>query len=114
MAESVLLQQDDGKFIKARGSLKMTHTRKDIGNTSVQVVAANSARKYLLIINDSDEVMYLRLATTSAETNKGIRLDANGGSIEMSLLKGNLYRGRINAIRASDEGTKYLLVTEGE
>lgn len=79
--------------------------------TSTAVVAANTQRQYLLLVNDSDTDIYLKLGE-AAVVNQGIRLNANGGNFEMSSLVGNLYQGAINGIHAG-AATKKLLVTEG-
>ena len=78
--------------------------------TVVPSVAANASRKYLLLINDSDETIYIRMGAQAA-LNTGIRLNAAGGSYEMAQHLGNLYAGAIYAICTS--GSKKLLVTEG-
>lgn len=87
-----------------------THTAPTIGNTTTAALAANASRVYAMFVNDSDEAIYLKLGA-SAAMNTGIRLNANGGSYEMSAALGNLYRGAVNAICSS--GSKKLLVTEG-
>lgn len=87
-----------------------THTVVTVGATTTQIVAANANRKYLLLINDSDENIYLKLGAAGV-INAGIRLNANGGSYEMFAIVGNIYTGAINGICAS--GSKKLLVTEG-
>lgn len=87
-----------------------THTAPTIGNTTTTALAANASRVYALLVNDSDEVIYIKLGA-AAVLNQGIRLNASGGSYEMSRQVGNLYTGAINAICAS--GSKKLLVTEG-
>ena len=87
-----------------------THTAPSIGTTSTIALASNAGRLYALLINDSDETIYLKLGAT-AVANEGIRLNANGGNYEMSKKLGNLYTGVINAICAS--GGKKLLILEG-
>ena len=77
---------------------------------STGAVAANAKRNYLLIINDSDTVVYLAFGE-AAVANKGVRLNANGGSYEMSERFGNLHQGAVNCINAS--GTKVLCGVEG-
>ena len=89
----------------------INHKAVTIGAVSTEVRVANTARRYLLLVNDSDEVMYVALGTTAA-ANTGIRLNASGGSYELGHAIGNLYLGAVNAICAS--GSKKLLVTEGE
>jgi hypothetical protein len=54
--------------------------------------------------------MYLNLGGT-AEANKGIRLNANGGSYEMNVGTGTVYQGAITVICSATPKT--LLVTEG-
>jgi hypothetical protein len=88
-----------------------THTEINVTTTSGQVLASNAARKYAIFINNSDTVIYIKLGA-AANVNQGIRLNAYGGSYEMSAMLGNLYTGAINAIHAGN-GNKTLLVTEG-
>jgi len=87
-----------------------THTAPSIGTTTTVALASNANRLYALLVNNSDEVIYFKLGA-NAVLNQGIRLNANGGSYEMSKLLGNLYTGAINGICAS--GNKVLLVLEG-
>jgi hypothetical protein len=82
-----------------------------VGSSTTAVLPANGNRVYALFVNDSDEVIYLRRGA-AAVLNQGIRLNASGGSYEMSGKFGNLYTGAINAICAS--GGKNLLVDTGE
>ena len=91
-------------------SLKMAHTTASMTATSAAVLATNGAREYALIVNDGSVACYLNLGST-AVASEGIRVNANGGSYEMSRNWGNLYTGAINGILAS--GTATLLVTEG-
>ncbi len=81
-----------------------------VGVASGVALAANTSRTYALLVNDSDTDIYLKLGGT-AVVNAGIRLNALGGSYEMSKQLGNLYTGVVNAICAS--ASKTLLVTEG-
>jgi len=87
-----------------------THTAPSIGAATTAALALNANRLYALLVNDSDEVIYIKLGA-DAVLNQGIRLNAYGGSYEMSKKLGNLYTGAINGICAS--GSKVLLVTEG-
>lgn len=93
------------------GSITPTHTEASVGASTTAVLAANANRKYALIINDSTSVVYLKIGG-DAEANKGIRLNASGGSYEMSAALGNLATGAINGI--SDGAGKNVIVTEGE
>jgi len=88
-----------------------THTAVSVGVASGAALAANANRLYALLVNDSDTTIYIKLGAT-AVANEGIRLNANGGSYEMSRKSGSLYTGAINAIHGGS-GSKVLLVTEG-
>lgn len=89
----------------------VTHTAVNVTTSTTALIAANASRQYLLIINDSDVVMYLKLGAAGV-LNQGIRLNANGGSYEMSEALGNLYQGAINAIHGGT-GNKVALMSEG-
>jgi len=65
---------------------------------TTEIVPANSARKYLVIVNASDVIMYLAVGA-NAEKTKGIYLAANGGSFEM--ITANLSAEAVDAISAS-------------
>ena len=82
-----------------------------MGTSTAAVLAASSDRKYALIINDSDTVVYLKLGA-AAVANEGIRLTASGGSFEMSPQIGNLDQRAINGIIGSGSG-KVVVVSQG-
>jgi len=88
-----------------------THTAVNVTNASGQIVGANNNRKYLLIENDSDEVIYINLGN-AAVVNRGIRLNSNGGAYEISAGLGNLYVGTINAVHGGI-GIANVMITEG-
>lgn len=88
-----------------------THTAVNVAASDTAVIAANPSRAYLLLVNDSDTVIYIKLGA-AAVANQGIRLNANGGSYEMSAEAGNLYQGAVKGIHGGT-GNKVLLVTEG-
>ncbi len=88
----------------------MAHTTASMSSTSAAVLAVNNDRKYALIVNDGSATVYLNLGAT-ATANAGIRVNANGGSYEISREAGNLTGVVINGITAS--GTATVLVTEG-
>jgi len=92
------------------GSLANTHTTATITTASGTALAANANRKYALLVNNSDTVMYIKIGV-AAVANQGIRLNANGGSYEM-LIGQNLDIRAINAVHAGS-GNKVLLVSEG-
>lgn len=81
-----------------------------VAGATTPILPQNPGRLYALFVNDSDQVIYLKLGV-DAVLNEGIRLNADGGSYEMSKGLRNLYKGEINGICAS--GGKNLLVTEG-
>lgn len=85
----------------------ITNLNVSIGTSSTQVLAANSNRKLLILVNDSDENIYVSLGGT-ATLNNGIRLNANGGSF---VLDNPIYKGVVNAISSS--GSKTLAGVEG-
>jgi|TARA_R110000744_G_scaffold228_2_gene867 hypothetical protein len=80
-----------------------------IAATTTAAIPANINRKYLTVTNDSDEVMYLAWGN-AAVMNKGIRLNAAGGS--ESFIGPSIFQAALNAICAS--GTKVLIYQEGE
>ena len=75
-----------------------------VDSSSTTVLALNANRKKAIIVNDSDETIYLKYGS-GAELNKGIRLNEEGGAIEETV-----YTGIITAISTS--GTKTVTVTE--
>ena len=91
--------------------LAYAHTAPTAAVTSGAALAANVARKFAMIINDSDTTVYLKVGA-AAVLNEGIRINANGGSYTMSEAEGNLDTRAINSIHGG-AGTKVLLVTEG-
>tara|TARA_R110002051_G_scaffold264295_1_gene324223 strand:- start:87 stop:416 length:330 start_codon:yes stop_codon:yes gene_type:complete len=80
-----------------------------VGTGSTEVSKNVPSRNFLLLVNDSDEVVYISIGE-DAVSNTGIRLNASGGSYQMSQKGGNLTSSVINAICAS--GSKVLTVTE--
>lgn len=102
-----------GGVIATTGSsaITSTHTARNVQGNTV-VLTENENRVYALFINDSDTTVYLNLGAAAA-VNEGIRLNANGGSYEMSGQAGNLYTGAVNANHGGGAVDKVLLVTEG-
>ena len=88
-----------------------THSTLSVTTTSQIALVANPNRLYASFQNDSDTVIYIMEGVT-AVANQGRRLNANGGSYEMSKKLGNLYVGTIYAIHGGT-GSKVLLITEG-
>jgi len=75
-----------------------------IGNTDTAIVGANADRKEIILVNDSDEPMYLAYGE-AAVMNQGIRLNAHGGSIVETV-----WTGAIKGICAT--GGKELIYVE--
>lgn len=86
------------------------HTTAACGTSTTTALAADAARTYVMFINDSDTVIYLKVGA-SAVVNEGVRINANGGSWEMSTSFGNESTTVINCIHGGS-GTKVLTVYE--
>lgn len=84
------------------------HSTVAVGVASTAVVGANVARRYLMLANDSDTVLYVQLGGV-ATVNGGIRVNV-GAALEWH--GSSNYTGAVTAIHGST-GTKALLVTEG-
>ena len=69
-----------------------------VGSTSTLALSRYGGRQYAILINDSNEEMYLHLGG-AAEMNKGILLTPKGGAIELT--GENLHVGDIYAICSS-------------
>lgn len=82
------------------GRVDITSTSTSATN-NIKLLDANQNRKYAAVINDSDTVVYLypdnftdtAAASTTLMANKGVRLNANGGSFEIT--SDNLYTGQL-------------------
>ena len=83
-------------------------TPANVATSTTQVLAANTKRTFLALINDSDTVIYCRFGS-AAVLNRGFRLNANGGSL---LLDQKFIQSVVNCIHG-DSGSKVLLVNEG-
>ncbi len=80
-----------------------------VGNTTTVVSSVKPSRGLLILVNDSNEVIYLGIGE-AAVMNEGPRLNASGGNFTFSEPNGNLTSAVINAICSS--GSKVLTVTE--
>ena len=90
------------------GLCSATNFAVTVGSTSTLIRSANAARKLLVLVNDSDVVLFVSLGAT-AVMNQGIRLNANGGNI---VLENPIYTGDIYAICSA--GGKNIVGVEGE
>lgn len=86
----------------------IVNTKVEVGSVSTAVLGANSSRRYLFLVNDSDENIYVSLSST-AVMNEGILLTAGGGALTLDIA--SMWLGEISAICAS--GGKNLTVSEG-
>lgn len=91
--------------------VNVTHTAVNVTTSSTEVIAAKSNRGFLLIVNDSDTIIYCNVGA-AAVLNEGIRINSNGGSFEMSRGSRNIDTRAVNCIHGGT-GNKVALVTEG-
>lgn len=82
----------------------------NVTTASTEVLAANTDRLWVLVINDSDTVIYCKVGAPGI-LNEPIRLNASGGSFEISQHFGNFTNLAINCIHGG-AGDKVLLVIE--
>lgn len=88
-----------------------TQTAKTVTTSSSVVSAAPASwRRGCILQNDSDTAIYVMFGAT-AVANQGVRLNANGSSLEVGEDKSLNFQGVIYAIHAGT-GDKTLLVTE--
>ncbi len=81
----------------------VTNSSVDVSaSTSTLVLPANMVRQYAAIVNDSANTVWLSLGT-AALADKGITLNANGGSYEIN--PNNAYIGNVYAIASSTTST---------
>jgi len=86
----------------------MLNTNVVVGSSSTTVLVSNSSRRFLFLVNDSDENIYVSLGST-AVMNEGILLTAGGGALTLDIA--SMWLGAISAICAS--GSKNLTISEG-
>lgn len=89
------------------GSMVLAHSVVVVDLDTTQVAAANANRKYILLVNDSNETIYVKFGE-AAVVGEGIRLNSDGGTY---VLDGLIDTRVVNAICTS--GGKTILVTEG-
>ena len=86
-----------------------------LANSTESLVAlvANTDRRWAIFTNDSSNTIYLAIATSTgaATANSGVRLNADGGSFEMSPVNGNLDIRTVHAIAAASTGNNLLICT---
>ncbi len=79
-----------------------------VGNTSTEIVAANTSRKWCVITNIGNRDIFVAIGQT-ALINKGIFLGRNGGSLLMDA--GIMSIESVNGITTS--GTSDVIFQEG-
>lgn len=82
-----------------------TGTNVSSSATSVQLLAANAARKMATFFNDSTQIVYVKLGTTASATDYMFQLFSKG----FYELPHPMYTGRIDAIWASANGTMRIV-----
>lgn len=98
------IQQGSFAVIKQVTATPVSNTSVTVGLTSTEIASANNERVEIIIVNDSDEVMYLAQGA-DAVMNKGIRLNRGGGTYISGI-----FTGVINGICTS--GSKNCTVSE--
>jgi hypothetical protein len=96
---AVKVDSEGGTATATEGSGAIT-----VGSSSTSVVSANADRKRIIMVNDSDEPIYLAYGE-AAVMNQGIRLNASGGA-----MIDDIWLGTIFAICSS--GSKELTYIE--
>lgn len=98
------LQTDSSGNLKIVGTLTVGEgfsnlspgypTQVSVGTTSVQIIAANMARKYFHLFNNSSQPIFIQYSSVAA-LNQGIKI--NSGTF-FTLDSDNLWLGIVNAI----------------
>lgn len=65
-----------------RGAITPTGGTITTANTSQQILTANANRKYLLIQNQSSEILWINFGATATQSQPSIQIPANGGFYE--------------------------------
>lgn len=104
--------------VEITGTVILTHTTEIVTDVSALVLEANANRRYLLLQNDSDTIIYISFDTGGegeAVAGSGIRLAADGGSFEMK--EGLIDVREIYAVAegiGEEAPALNLMITEGE
>ena len=99
-----ITQRRSFALVKEIQGTPVSNTSVTVGATSTEIAAANTDRVEIIIVNDSDEEVYLAQGA-AAVMNKGIRLNRRGGTYISGI-----FTGVINGICAS--GSKNVCVSE--
>ena len=87
-------------------STNSTNSAVSVGSSDTSVLTADAGRLGIILVNDSDEAIYLGFGT-AAVMNKGVRLNSAGGSLVLD--NALMTSQAINAICTS--GSKVLTYT---
>ena|SRR5204862_135553 len=85
-----------------------TETAVSVGTGNTAVLSANASRKFLSLINDSPNTIYVALSGNNAALNTGTMLAPRGGSVFFDRY---IPRAAVKAIATG--AASNLLVTEG-
>jgi len=107
---SLTSKGDSWRPITANQYITPVNTGVNVTVASTTILALNADRLYALIVNESDEDMWLGIGV-AAVAHIGIWLKAGGGFYEITWI--NLYTGVINGIHAG-AGNKIVTVMEGD
>jgi len=83
----------------------------NVSTSSTLILAVNPNRKYALITNDGDNVVYLAFGS-AAEMNKGVRMPEKSKNGQFEITWNNLIVGAVYGIHGGS-GTNRVLVVEG-
>lgn len=79
------------------------------GATAQQLIAANSARRYLIIQNISDTAMWVNFGTTAVGDQPSIKLPADSGSGGGSLVfEGSFVPSGLVSLMCATTGKKFV------
>ena len=98
------IQSVSAFLVKEISNAAVSNTAVTVGSSSTTIAAANADRIEIIIVNDSDEIIYLAQGVT-ATMNSGIRLNARGGTYISGI-----YTGAISGICVS--GSKVVTVSQ--
>lgn len=96
--------------LEPKNSTGQTPAAVNVTTTSGEVLAANADRDVATLVNDSDTVMYLAVGET-AVVNRGLRLNARGGSLTVGPNGSIRSVEAVNAIHGGS-GNKVITVQE--
>ena len=103
------IEQTSGKKVINLGAGKAIPAPVSVGNTSTEVLATNTSRKWCLVTNIGNKDVWMGIGQT-AVSGRGILLGKQGGSMTMSAVL--MSYDAVNGITAS--GNSDVITQEGE